>query len=84
MDWSYAQTLDPYGVWDEWELPEEFHQVGREYWARAPGSDVWVHFSDLPKTVEEMIWATHRSRIAFPAGLEGMPARANDDSEAPF
>ena len=27
----YAQTLDPYGVLDEWELPEEFDHVGREY-----------------------------------------------------
>jgi len=84
VDWGYGLTLDPYGVRDEWELPEEFHQVGREYWARAPGSDVWVHFGDLPKTVREKIWARHRSRIAFPAGLEGMPARANDDGEVPF
>ena len=65
--------MDPYGVLDEWELPEEFHQVGREYWARAPGSDVWVHFSDLPDGVEEKLWTKHRSQIAFPAGLEGMP-----------
>ena len=36
VDWDYGQTLDPYGVLDEWELPEEFHQVGREYWARSP------------------------------------------------
>ena len=35
----YAQTLDPYGVMDEWELPEEFDQIGREHFARAPGSD---------------------------------------------
>jgi hypothetical protein len=55
--WRYGQTLDPYGVCDEWELPEEFHQVGREYFARAPGSDVWVHFSDLPDDVEEELWA---------------------------
>jgi hypothetical protein len=40
--WNYGQTLDPYGVLDEWELPEEFHQVGREYWARSPGSDIWL------------------------------------------
>jgi hypothetical protein len=84
VDWSYGQTLDPYGVLDEWKLPEEFHQIGREYWARAPGSDVWVSFSDLPKTVKETIWARHRSRIAFPAGLEGMPATAKDDCEVPF
>ena len=55
VDWWYAQTLDPYGVLDEWELPEEFHQVGREYFARRPGSDIWVRFGDLPKqTVERL------------------------------
>ena len=27
--WSYEQVLDPYGVLDEWELPEEFYCVGR-------------------------------------------------------
>ena len=72
VDWGYGQTLDPYGVLDEWELPEEFHQVGREYFARSPGSDVWVHFSDLPDAVREKLWAKHRSQIAFPAGFEGM------------
>jgi hypothetical protein len=49
VDWHYGQTLDPYGVYDEWELPEEFDQVGREYFARSPGSDIWVWFGDLPK-----------------------------------
>ena len=47
VDWWYAQTLDPYGV--DPDLPEELRQVGREYFARSPGIDVWVWFSDLPK-----------------------------------
>jgi hypothetical protein len=29
VDWDYGLDLDPYGVYDEWELPEEYHQVGR-------------------------------------------------------
>ena len=33
VDWEYGQTLDPYGVYPE--LPEEYQQVGREYFARA-------------------------------------------------
>jgi hypothetical protein len=37
VDWKYAQTLDPYGVYPE--LPEECDQVGREYFARSPGSE---------------------------------------------
>ena len=84
VDWTYEQTLDPYGVLDEWELPKEFHQVGREYWARAPGTDIWVHFSDLPEGIREAIWAKHRSRIAFPAGLEGMPPAGIEDADLPF
>ena len=73
--------MDPYGVLDEWELPEEFHQVGREYWARSPGSDIWVNFGDLPDAVREEFWARHRSRIAFPAGIEGMLATATKDAD---
>ena len=43
--WNYAQILDPYGVYPD--LPEECQQVGREYFARSPGSDIWVSFHDL-------------------------------------
>ena len=32
--WTYALTLDPYGILPE--LSEEAQQVGREYFARAP------------------------------------------------
>ena len=34
VEWRYAQTLDPYGVYPD--LPEECQQVGREYFARSP------------------------------------------------
>jgi hypothetical protein len=72
--WTYGQTLDPYGVCDEWELPEEFDQIGREHFARAPGSDIWVHFRDLPETVRTKVWAR----------LEGMPDKAIEDDGVPF
>ena len=65
--WTYAQTLDPYGV--NPNLPEECWQVGREYFARSPGSDIWVWFGDLPDNVESALWAKHKARLAFPAGL---------------
>jgi hypothetical protein len=84
VDWNYGQTLDPYGVLDEWELPEEFHQVGREYWARAPGSNVWVHFGDLPEDSRDRLWKKRSRKLAFPAGFEEMPALSNEDAEAPF
>ena len=53
VEWTYAQTLDPYGVYPE--LPEEYWQVGREYFARSPGSDVWVWFGDLPDAIRKCV-----------------------------
>ena len=67
VEWTYAQTLDPYGV--DPELPEECRQVGREYFARSPGSDVWVWFGDLPDAIESALWEKHKSKLAFAAGL---------------
>ena len=67
VEWTYTQTLDPYGVYPE--LPEEYRQVGREYFARSPGSDVWVLFGDLPDAIESALWEKHKSKLAFPAGF---------------
>ena len=66
VTWCYAQTLDPYGIC---ELPEECRQVGREYFARAPGSDIWVWLGDLPQETSEALWEAHKRELAFPAGL---------------
>jgi hypothetical protein len=55
VDWTYAQTLDPYGV--DPDLPEEYQQIGRGYFARSPGSDVWVSFYDLPEATCDRLWA---------------------------
>ena len=66
--WVYAQTLDPYGV--EPELPPEYQQVGREYFARRPGGDTWVWFNDLPAATHDALWEKHKASLAFPAGLE--------------
>jgi hypothetical protein len=68
VDWVYAQTLDPYGVIPD--LPEDCRQVGREYFARNPGSDIWVSFDDLPDETCNALWARHKSKLAFPAGLK--------------
>ena len=69
VQYIYAQTLDPYGV--DPDLPEELQQIGREYFARSPGSDVWVCFYDLPEATRDALWKKHRSKLAFPAGFEG-------------
>ena len=66
VTWWFAQTLDPYGISD---LSGEERQVGREYYARAPGSDIWVSFRDLPDAVSDALWKKHANKLAFPAGL---------------
>jgi hypothetical protein len=65
VDWIFAQTLDPYGV--DPDLPEEYQQVGREYFARSPGSDIWVWFGDLPEMVRDALWG----KAQFKVGLSG-------------
>jgi hypothetical protein len=70
VEWWYAQTLDPYG--DHPDLPEECWQVGREYFARIPGTDVWILFDDLPEVTHLMLWEKHKSKLAFPAGLSAI------------
>ena len=52
--WTYAQTLDPYEVYPD--LPEECQQFEREYFARSPGSDIWVEFRDLPEATRDALW----------------------------
>ena len=54
IDWNYAQTLDPYG--DGLPLFPQEEQVGREYFARAPASDIWVSVHDLPDATRDAIW----------------------------
>jgi hypothetical protein len=67
VTWWSAQTMDPYGV--DPDLPEELESVGREYFARSPGSDVWVWFGDIPTVTWHALWEKHKETLAFPAGL---------------
>jgi hypothetical protein len=76
VDWKYAYTLDPCGVHPD--LPEEYQQIGREYFARSPGSDIWVNFDDLLKATRDALWERNKRKLAFPAGLEGL------ESHCPF
>lgn len=67
VTWIFAYDFDPYGV--DPELPEELRVVSRNYFARAPGSDIWVCFNDLPIATAHALWKKHKASLAFPAGL---------------
>jgi hypothetical protein len=44
FEWGYI--VDPYGI--HGDLPDECRCIGRIYFARAPESEIWVCFYDLP------------------------------------
>src|SRR5580704_16243126 len=40
--YNWGQVLDPYGIYSD--LTEEERCIGLIYFARSPGSDIWVEF----------------------------------------
>ena len=54
----YAYTLDPYG--DDPDLPEEYRQVGREYFAVDPTEGIAVSYHDLPSDTREALMDAQR------------------------
>jgi hypothetical protein len=54
INWWYAEGFDPYG--DGLPLLPQEEQIGRRYFARAPGSDIHVCFRDLPEATRDAIW----------------------------
>jgi hypothetical protein len=61
VTWTFVCDADPY---DEYGGFEEYGYVGRESFARAPGTDTWVWFGDLPDGVAEELWELHRMNLA--------------------
>jgi hypothetical protein len=53
MTWDYADVCDPYGVNP---CPGQAC-IGREWFVRSPGSDVWVWWGDLPEEVQNALRA---------------------------
>jgi hypothetical protein len=51
--WSYVELSDPYGIYPE--RPDGYRCIGRDYFARAPGSDIWVWVGDLPKATDDAL-----------------------------
>jgi hypothetical protein len=54
FDWSYEYIVDPYHIYDD--LTEEEKQVGRVYFTRRPGSDIWVGLYDVPDEARDRLW----------------------------
>ena len=50
----YGNTCDPYDI--AWNDPDQEDWPGGNYFARAPGSDVWVSFSDFSKSASAELW----------------------------
>lgn len=74
ISWHYAQVLDPYGIDD---VPKKYSCVGRTFFARAPGSDTWVEFGDLPaetcNSLQNRLSAKQQAQtLPFNARLERM------------
>ncbi|CAJ0878816.1 hypothetical protein AMST5_03003 [freshwater sediment metagenome] len=65
----WTHTVDPYGVHPN--LPPESQQIGREYFARNKGSDIWVSRDDIPDEIWEKIVRKHRGQSASPVRLSG-------------
>jgi hypothetical protein len=59
---------DPYDVYPN--PSEDYDGLGRVYFARSPGSGVWVWFGDLSDETTDALWSRHSSKLMFPAGLE--------------
>lgn len=68
--WQHGQTLDPYGIYPD--LPKELQQVGRNYFARASGSDVWVSFDDIPDAIRNGLREKHKRKLAFHVDLAAL------------
>jgi len=54
--WKFAEVLDPYGLLGD-DLDPGERCAGRQYFARGPGSDLWISFYDLPKKTVSALWA---------------------------
>jgi hypothetical protein len=52
--WEFGRLLDPYGVLHETK-PEMEDNIGKIWFTRAPESDIWVEFRDLPESTRKAI-----------------------------
>jgi hypothetical protein len=75
---AYRYVVDPYGL--RCDLSEEERCVGLLDFARAPGSDVWVSFYDLPDAIRRALWEKIDRQAAAERGWP-TPGRARPQSQ---
>jgi hypothetical protein len=75
VEWDHGMGADPYGI--DRDLPEERQQVGRIYFARLPGSDIWIWVGDLPETVRLALWEKQNGgdTLVLEEVVQRLPAR---------
>jgi hypothetical protein len=61
---------------DEFTLPADAAVITRTNFARSPGSDIWVHFGDLPEATAAALWKKHERVLAAFPSPETMAAQA--------
>jgi hypothetical protein len=78
--WTYAQTMDSYGVIED--MPEEMWQVGRARFLRAPDGD-WIDVGDLPeaanKEFHQLMDRGHYDRPGEPPPLLRIPLTPQEE-----
>jgi hypothetical protein len=58
----YEEEDDPYGVIRmNWAMSPRGEVP--LYYARVPGSDIWVWFGDLPEPVRAALWEKHKEKL---------------------
>ena len=60
VNWWHVEVIDPYG--DYTDLPPHYQCTGREHFARAPGTGVWIASDDLPEATHKRLCEIHSSR----------------------
>jgi hypothetical protein len=59
VDWQDCEKDNPYRI----EPTKSNYWDTRMYFARAPWSDIWIWFGDLPVAVRDALWAKHREKL---------------------
>ena len=74
VGWWYCELEDPYNIIPASYVDSEFFQrylqmIGREYFARRPGSKIWVWIGDLPRRTARALQKSGKLATATEAGL---------------